>query len=128
MGLQAIARFPVVISLDSAPAADNELAVWRAPSRCKPVLKDAYAISADDVAASTANYFSLSLINKGTAGAGTTVIGSVIGGTAGWSALVPKSFAPGGVELAEGDVIALRFDKEGTGTFAQLTVQLDVVY
>ena len=45
--------------------------------------------------------------------------------------LVPKTLlaeTDTAVNVAEGDVIALNYNEEGTGTFVLLSVQLDVTY
>lgn len=116
----------VVVTFDYDPAADDQLPVFVAPAACRIV--GAKAMTANDVAANTANYFNLQLVNKGTAGTGTAEIGSaVIGGTAGWSALVPKAWTldSDNDNLAEGEVVALDYDETGTGTFGVLSVQID---
>jgi len=122
--MQGLAAFPVVVSYDYDPAADEVLPVWRAPKACR--IDGAYVTVVNDVAADTANYFALTLKNGGTAGAGTTLIGSQKGGTAGWTGLTPVSFGAAGEQLAAGDLVILDYDETGTGAFAQMTVQLDV--
>lgn len=119
---------PVVLYIDHDPAADNVLPLFRAPKACKIV--GARATVADDVAASTANYFSLTLVDGGADGAGTAEFSDAIGGTPGWTGLTPKSFAITGSQhrLDAGDVVQLKYDEEGTGTFVAMTVQLEVVY
>ncbi len=113
----------VTISLDYDPADDDEVVIWRAPAACEIV--GAYATTANDVAASTANYFNVSLVNGGTAGSGTAAIATVVGGTAGWTGLSPKSFTIGNGTLAAGQVVKANYDETGTGTFGQVTIQLD---
>ncbi len=125
---QSEVRFPVVVSIDEDPAADQVYPVWRAPAACE--VKSAYATVVDDVAASTANYFSVQLLNGGAAGTATTAISDAIGGTAGWTGLTPKTFTmtSSGKNISAGEVVVLKYDETGTGTFGQITVQLDVVY
>ena len=126
---QGLLRFSQVVSLDYDPTADDVIPIWRAPKACK--LRGAYATVVNDVAASTANYFAAQLKNVGAAGAGTTLLGTNAGGTAGWTSLVPKTLlaeTDTAVDVAEGDVIALNYDETGTGTFVQLSVQLDVTF
>jgi hypothetical protein len=67
-------------------------------------------------------------VNLGTAGAGTALIGSEIGGTAGWTGLQAVSFGVSDYKLNEGEMVGLRYDEEGTGTFTQMTIQLDLVF
>lgn len=116
-------RFPVVVSLNYDPAADDVIPIWRAPLACE--VKSAYATVVNAVAANTANYFSVTLQNGAS-----TAISDVIGGTAGWAAYTPKEFTmtAAGKDLAAGDVVTLSYDEEGTGTFVHMVVQLDVAY
>ena len=120
-------RFPVVVSIDYDPGADDILPVWRAPQACE--IKSAYAIAVSDVAAGTVNYFAATLQNGGTAGTATDAISAAIGGTPGWTGLLPVAFAigSGSANLAAGEVVTVSYDETGTGTFTQLIVQLDVV-
>ena len=119
-------RIPVVVSFDYDPAADDVMPIFRAPKACE--IKAAYATVANAVAASTSDYFSVALRNGGSAGTGTTVIAAAVGGTPGWSALVPKTWSISEGTLATGDLVQLVYDETGTATFGQLTVQLEVVY
>lgn len=123
---QSEIRFPVVVSLDYDPATDDVIPIWRAPLACE--IKSAYAIVANDVAASTANYFSVALRNGGSEGTATTAIAAAVGGTAGWTGLKPKEFTISSANLAAGDVVEVVYDEEGTGTFGQIIIQLDVIY
>jgi len=125
---QSEVRFPVVAVISEDPAADQVYPVWRAPAACE--IKGAYATTADDVAASTADYFKVKLMNGGTAGTATTAISDEIGGTAGWTGLTPKTFTmtSTGKNLTAGQVVTLNYDETGTGTFGVLNIQLDVVY
>lgn len=113
----------VVVSFDYDPAADDEMVIWRVPATCEII--GAYATTANDVAASTANYFSVSLVNGGTAGSGTASIATGVGGTAGWTGLSPKSFTISNGTVTAGQVVKANYDETGTGTFAQVTIQLD---
>lgn len=121
---QSQVSFPVVMTLAYDPAADETWPVWRAPAACEVV--SAYATIANDVAASTANYFTVALQNGGTAGTATTALAAAIGGTAGWTGLTPKGFTISEGTLAAGEVVTCAYDETGTGTFTQITVQLEV--
>lgn len=116
----------VVVTLDYDPAADDVLPLWRAPA--KTTIVGAYATVTNAVAASTADFFTLTLRNGGAAGTATTAISDTIGGTPGWTALTPKTFALSTDELAAGDLLQLVYDETGTGTFVALNVQLDVIF
>lgn len=113
----------VVASIDWDPAADDFLPVWVAPQACE--LVGAKVVVANVVASHTANYFSLALINGGTAGTATTEIGGTIGGSTGWTALLPVAFTLSNGTIAAGEVVTLKYDEEGTGTFSAMMVQLD---
>lgn len=125
---QSEVRFPVVIAISEDPAADQIYPVWRAPAACE--VKGAYAIVTETLAAGTTNYYSVQLINGGSAGTATTAISDEIGGTAGWTTLAPKTFTmtATGKNLAAGDVVTLDYDETGTGTFGMIVIQLDVTY
>ena len=115
----------VVVSLDYDPAADDYVGIWRAPQTAEIV--GAYAWTANDVAASGTNYFSVALVNGGTDGTATTAIAGAIGGTPGWTGLTPKTFTITNGSVTAGQVVAINYDETGTGTFGQLCVQLDYV-
>ena len=115
----------VVFDVAYDPAADEIYPLWVAPKAVEIV--SAYATVANDVAANTANYFTVALRNGGSDGAGTTAIADAIGGTAGWTGLTPKAFTISEGTLAAGDVVEAVYDETGTGTFGQLTVQIDYV-
>lgn len=125
---QSQVYFPVNVMVDYDPAADEVLPLWRAPAACE--IKSAYATVVNDVNASTANYFTVQLLNGGAAGTASAAISDAIGGTAGWVGLTPKAFTmtAAGKNLAAGDVVTINYDETGTGTFAVLNVQLDVQY
>ena len=115
----------VVAYMDHDPAADDVLPVFRASKDCE-VLR-AYAIVTNDVAASTDNYFALNLLNGGSAGTATTAISGTIGGTAGWTGLLPVDFTISQGTLTAGDVVVVNYDETGTGTFGSMVIQLDIV-
>lgn len=115
---------PVVVSIDYDPAADEDIPVWRAPFDCE--VRSAYATVVNDVGASGTNYFDLALYNGGTAGTALTALAGTVGGTAGWTALTPVAFTVSAGALTAGQLVKLRYNEAGTGTFAQMIVQLDV--
>lgn len=113
----------VVISLNYDPGADEDIPLWIAPAACEITAANATVVN--DVNASTANYFDVALYNGGTAGTATTALAGTIGGTAGWSAQVPKAFTVSEGTLAAGQVVWARYNEEGTGTFTHMAIQLD---
>lgn len=119
-------RHSVTFDVAFDPAADDVYPLWRAPLAGE--LKSAYATVANTVSGSTANYFSVILRNGGAAGTATTALGTA-GGTGGWVGLTPKTMSvPSETNFAAGDVLTLSYDETGTGTFGQVTVQLDYVF
>ena len=123
---QAMDPKSIVIPLGYDPAADDIIPLWKAPA--KATIVAAYATMTNALAANGTNYFSLTLRNGGTAGTATTSISNTIGGTAGWSALLPKAFTMSSDEVAAGECVQLDYNEEGTGTFTSMVVQLDIVY
>lgn len=119
-------RFPVVAFIDHDPAADDVIPVWRAPLAAE--IKSAYWINQNAVAANGSVYFDVALYNGGTAGTATTLISGTIGGTAGWTALLPVAFVVSAPNLAAGEVVTVKYNENTTGTFTAAMVQLDVVY
>ena len=117
----------VVAYLDYDPAADDVIPVWTAPQACTIV--SANAVSVNGLAADGTNYYSLALRNIGAAGTATTAIAAAVGGTAGWTALVPTAFTinTDNNNIAAGDVVSVVYDENGTGTFTAVAVQLNYV-
>lgn len=113
--------------LDYDPAADDVIPVWTAPQACTIV--SANAVSTNGLAPDGTNYYSLSLRNIGAAGTATTAIAAAVGGTAGWTALVPAAFTidTDNNNVASGDVVAVVYDENGTGTFTATAVQINYV-
>jgi len=125
---QGYIRQKVAVYVDHDPAADDYLPLFIAPAAVE--IHQVKAVTANDVAASTVNYFDVALVNGGTAGTATTLISGTIGGTAGWTGLTPKTFSltAGSEELAANEVLTLKYNEEGTGTFAAMLVDIDFVY
>lgn len=109
--------------LDHDPAADDDLFVFKAPQQLE-IVSASFACN-NAVAASTANYFDLALYNGGTAGTATTAIAGTIGGTVGWSALTPKDFTVSNGTVTANQVVYLRYNEEGTGTFTAGVLQIN---
>ena len=117
-----------VFSVAYDPAADETWPIWQCPTGRQFTILSATAAVANDVAASTANYFTVALQNGGTAGTATTAVAAAIGGTAGWTGMLPKAFTVSADELTAGQVLKVAYDETGTGTFTQLTVQINGVW
>lgn len=118
-------RHSVTAHVDWDPAADDVIPLWVAPLACE--ITGAYAVVTNVVNGSTANYFDLALRNGGTAGTATTALAGTIGGTAGWTALLPVAFTISNGTVAAGELVTLHYNEEGTGTFQAMSVQLDYV-
>lgn len=112
-----------VIAAD--PAADQVYPLWRVPAACE--ITGIYFTTADDVSASTANYFSITPRNGGAAGTATTALGAAVGGTAGWTGLTPVSSTVVAAQKnpSAGDVITASYDETGTGTLAPTLFQIE---
>lgn len=121
----AMNKKSVVNHIDWDPAADDDIPVWVAPNAAE--ILDAKVVVTNAVNGSTANYFDLALYNGGTAGTALTAIAGTIGGTAGWTALTPVAFTITNGTVAAGELVKVRYNEEGTGTFASMIVQLDYV-
>lgn len=113
----------LVAAFDFDPAADDDIFVLKAPQQIEIV--GASFTCNNAVAASTANYFDLALYNGGTAGTAVTAIGGTIGGTAGWSALTPKDFTISNGTVTANQIVYLRYNEEGTGTFGAGVLQIN---
>ena len=118
-------KHSVVAYIDNDPAADDFLPIWVAPLACEIV--GANVMITNAVSGDTANYFDLALYNGGTAGTATTALAGTIGGTAGWSALVPNAFTISNGTVTAGQLVTLHYNETGTGTFGAMAVQLDYV-
>lgn len=115
----------VAVAIDWDPAADDDIPLWVAPQAAE--ILAAKVVVTNTVNGSTANYFDLALFNGGTAGTALTPIAGTIGGTAGWTALTPTAFTVTNGTVAAGELIKLRYNEEGTGTFQSMIVQMDYV-
>lgn len=113
----------VTISLDYDPAADKTIPVFRAPHPITVV--GCYATVTTAIASDGSNYFAASLKN------GSDVVGAPVGGVdTAWVALTPKSMTidEATAYIDAGEVLAVLYDETGTGTFGQLTIQIDYVH
>lgn len=116
-------------TVNSAATADIPIPVFVAPAG-GATLRAAYAFSSTTLAAGSANYFHLTLLNGGTAGTATTAISSQLGGTAasgtapGWTAQKKETFSltSGSEKLAAGEVLLVKYDETGTVAIADWTV------
>lgn len=113
----------MVAHLNYDPAADDFIPIFVAPQQIEIVA--ATVVVANDVSAHTANYFDLALYNGGTAGTAVTAIAGTIGGSAGWTGLLPTAFTVSNGTVTAGQVVTLHYNENGTGTFGSMIVQLD---
>lgn len=109
--------------LDHDPAADDDLFVFKAPQQLEIVSASFTCNNA--VAGDSTNYFDVALYNGGTAGTATTAIGGTIGGTVGWSALTPKDFTVSNGTVTANQIVYLRYNENGTGTFTAGVLQIN---
>lgn len=121
--------YSVFLSYD--PGADDDMPVWRAPQRV--TITGATWVNTNTLAASSANYFTLALLNGGSSGTATDSIAGTVGGTAaggtapGWTALTPTDFTISDGAVEANEVVVLRYDETGTGTFTSGLLQIDYV-
>lgn len=116
----------VIVSFAYDPAADEVWPVWRAPQACQ--IQSGYITVPNDIGASTANYIQFLVYNGGAAGTATTDLGGTVGGTAAWTGLTPKAMTIATTNtLSAGDVVAVKYDETGTGTFTAVCIQLDYI-
>lgn len=112
----------------SDPGADAKIPLLRAPADGGITIERAFASAPIAIAAHTANYLTLSLLNGGTAEAGTALISDEVGGTAGWAANTKKEMTvvAGSGKLSADQILLL--DMAETGTYAGECVVVNVEY
>lgn len=115
---------PIVFSHD--PGADDDIVVFQA--RQKMTITGASWTNSNAVAANTANYFNIALYNGGTAGTAEVAMSGTVGGTAGWAAKTPVEIDITEGEVEEDEVVYLRYNEEGTGTFGHAILTLQYVF
>ena len=116
-----------VVTVNSSTSADITVPAIRAPFG-GITITGVYGMSSTTLGASTADYFSLTLLNGGTTGTATATIGTA-GGTAGWVANTSKSFSlnTAADELTEGQFLMVKYDETGTVAIADWTVIVEYV-
>lgn len=105
----------LAISYGHDPAADDDLIAFVSPTTLE--IQSASFTCSNAVSADGTNYFDVALYNGGSAGTATTAIGGTIGGTAGWAANTPQAFTISNGTVVANDVVYLRYNEAGTGTF-----------
>ena len=113
----------LVFALDWDPAGDDDIYLFKAPQQLE-IVSASFATN-NALAGSTANYFDLCLYNGGTLGTATNAISGTVGGTAGFSALTPKDFTISNGTVTANQIVYLRYNEEGTGTFTAGVLQIN---
>ena len=113
----------LLIPFNYDPAADDDLFVFKAPQQLEIVSASFTCNNA--VAADATNYFDVALYNGGTAGTATTAIAGTVGGTVGWGALIPKNFTISNGTVTANQIVYMRYNENGTGTFTAGVLQLN---
>lgn len=110
------------------PGADATIPLLRAPATGSITIERVLASTPIEVAAHTANYVALALINGGTAQAGTAIISDSLGGAAGWAANSNKegTIVAGSGKLTADQILLL--DYAETGTVAPVCIAVTVEY
>lgn len=111
------------------PGQDAKIPVLRVPDDHVYTIEKAYAQLDRNLSGSTANYVAVNLENGGTAGTGTTDIGTAAGGTAGWTANTPKeiTITDGSGDLTEGQWLVADYAETGSVTLGVLAVTVEYV-
>lgn len=109
--------------MDHDAAADDDLYLFKAPNQLEIVSASFTCNNA--VAADATNYFDVALYNGGTLGTATTAIAGTVGGTVGWSALTPKDFTVSNGTVSANQIVYLRYNENGTGTFTAGVLQIN---
>ena len=113
----------LIIPLNYDPAASDDIYAFKAPY---PLTIESASFACNNaLAASTANYFDCALYNGGTSGTATTAIAGTVGGSAGWSALTPKDFTISNGTVNTNQIVYLRYNEAGTGTFTAGVLQIN---
>lgn len=112
----------------SDQTADEVFGVMVAPFGGMTV-KAAYAIPTATVTASTANYYTLTLLDGGATGTATTAIGTA-GGTGGWTDVTKATFTINTSldNLDAGDCLMVQYDEEGTVAPGEVTLVIEWVH
>jgi hypothetical protein len=114
--------------LKSSTSADYTIPALRAPFG-GATITGVWAVSSTTLAASTSDYFNITLLNGGTVGTATAAIGTV-GGTTGWTAAAAQAFSlnTAADELTEGQYLMAKYDETGTVAVADVTVIVEWVH
>lgn len=109
------------------PGQDSAIPIFRVPSDHVYTIERVFAQADRTLAAGTTNYFSVQLLNGGTAGTGTTAIASAIGGTVGWTANTPQegTVTDGSGDLTEGQWLVAKYDETGSVTPGVVSVTVE---
>lgn len=109
--------------------ADKNIPLFRVPDDHTITVEAAYAVTDTTLAAGTSNYYTITLLNGGTAGTATTAISAAAGGTPGWTLSVPKTIAitDGLGDLTAGQWLVVKYDETGTLPANTTTVCVEYV-
>lgn len=113
------------VFLDYDPGADDDIPIFISPKALEITSIKATTVNA--VAADGTNYFDLAVYNGGTLGTALTAVAGTVGGTVGWSALTPVSFTVSNGTMAANEVLKLRYNEAGTGTFTAMILSINYV-
>ena len=110
------------------PGADATIPLLRAPATGGITIERVLMSTPIAIAAHTANYVILTMINGGTDQAGTAIISDAIGSTAGWTANAnaEATIVAGSGRLTAGQILLL--DYAETGTVAPVCIAVTVEY
>lgn len=111
------------------PGQDASIPLLKVPADHAYTIEAAYATVDRTVAAHADNRFALTLLNGGSAQAGTDAISDAIGGAGGWVANTAKAFAitDGSGQLDAGEWLMLKYDENGTIAPGEIAVTVEYV-
>ncbi len=117
-----------IVTVNSPTSADYTIPLLRAPFGGATII-DVWGMSSTTLAASTADFFNVTLLNGGTVGTATAAIGTA-GGTAGWVAQTAQEFSlnASADELTEGQYLMAKYDETGTVAVADVTLIVEWVH
>lgn len=111
------------------PGQDAKIPLLKVPDDHGYTIEKAYATIDRAVTADATNIVSLSLLNGGSAQAGTTAISDVVGGTGGWAANTakPLTITAGSGLLDAGEWLLLKYDEGGAVAPGEICLTIEYV-
>jgi hypothetical protein len=112
------------------PAADKYIPILRAPADSVITIESGAVCADTTMAADGTNFYTVALLNGGTAGTCTTAISDTVGNeTVAWTANTPKALTvvDGSGKLAAGEWLVAKYDETLTCAPGRVTVSIEFV-